>query len=44
MKVKIKLNFRTFLIHNFWLKIISFIIAVITWLYVNGEIMRGIRI
>lgn len=30
--------------HNFWLKIISLIVAVVIWLYVNGEIIRGIRV
>jgi len=32
------------IIHNFWLKLISLIIAVITWLYVSGELTQGIRL
>lgn len=44
MKIKVRLNLKTLLFNNFWLKVISFIIALIAWLYVNGEIMRGIKI
>jgi len=33
----------TFL-NNFWLKLISLIIAIIVWLYVNGELTEGIRL
>ena len=30
--------------NNFWLKLISLIIAIIVWLYVNGELTEGIRL
>jgi len=28
---------------NIWLKIISFIVAVIVWLYASNEILKGVR-
>ncbi len=32
-----------FLFGNFWLKVISLILAIVTWLYVNGEISKIIK-
>ena len=29
--------------HNIWLKIISFVVAVVAWLYVSNEILKGVR-
>ena len=43
-KVKSKINLKNLFFHNFWLKLISLALAIITWLYVNGEITRGIKI
>ena len=28
------------MIHNFWIKIVSLILAVITWFYVNEELIK----
>lgn len=39
-----KINFKSVIFYNFWLKVISLIIAIITWFYVSGEITKGIRI
>jgi YbbR domain-containing protein len=44
MKLRFKIDIKSFIFNNFWLKVISLIIAIITWLYVNGELTRGIRI
>jgi YbbR domain-containing protein len=27
--------------HNIWLKLIALVLAVITWFYVNGELVKG---
>ncbi len=32
-----------FIFNNFWLKVISLILAVVVWLYVNGEINKVLR-
>lgn len=42
-KIK-KINIKKALTNNFWLKIISLVIAVIIWLYVSGEITKGVRV
>ncbi|MBU0694164.1 MAG: hypothetical protein KKC11_05790 [Candidatus Omnitrophica bacterium] len=42
-RLRIK-KLREIIANNFWLKIISLIVAVVIWLYVNGEIIRGIRV
>ncbi|MBD3263610.1 MAG: hypothetical protein GF375_00725 [Candidatus Omnitrophica bacterium] len=39
-----KINIKKAITYNFWLKLISLIIAIITWVYVSGEITEGIRI
>jgi len=39
-----KIDIRKALTHNFWLKTISLIIAIIIWFYVIGEVTNGIRI
>jgi len=35
--MKIRLGF---IFANFWIKVLSLILAVMTWLYVNGEISK----
>jgi YbbR domain-containing protein len=30
--------------YNFWLKVISLILAIIVWLYVSNEIVKGVKI
>jgi len=30
--------------HNFWLKVISLGVAILTWLYVSGELTKGIKV
>ncbi|MDD5195192.1 MAG: hypothetical protein PHQ96_05950 [Candidatus Omnitrophica bacterium] len=44
MKIFEKINIKKALTHNIWLKIASLIIAIIIWLYVSGEISRGVHI
>jgi len=39
-----KIDIKAALMHNFWLKIVSLIMAGVIWLYVSGEITKGIRI
>jgi len=39
-----KINIKKAIMHNFWLKVISLIIAAFIWFYVSGEITKGIRI
>ena len=39
-----KINFRKIIFNNFWLKLFSLITAILLWLFVNGEITKGIRI
>jgi len=39
-----KISIKKAVMHNFWLKVISLIIAVFIWLYVSGEITKGIKI
>jgi hypothetical protein len=31
---------KNWLLHNFWLKIISLLLAIITWYYVKGELLK----
>ena len=35
---------RNVIFNNLWLKMVALGIAIITWLYVNGELTRGIRV
>ncbi|MFH1782770.1 MAG: hypothetical protein ABH848_04045 [Candidatus Omnitrophota bacterium] len=35
---------KNWIINNFWIKIISLILAVITWFYVNGELVKESRL
>jgi YbbR domain-containing protein len=44
MKLLKKIKIKELVTYNFWLKIISLIIAIIIWLYVSGEITKGIKI
>lgn len=37
-----KINFKKVITHNFWLKIISLVVAIIIWLYISGEIIKGV--
>lgn len=39
-----KIDFQKALTYNFWLKLVSLIIAIIIWYYVSGEIVQGIQI
>ncbi len=32
-----------FIFANFWLKVISLFMAIVTWFYVNGEIVKLIK-
>lgn len=40
----LKYIFLNIFLNNFWLKIISLILAIGLWLYVNGELSEGIRL
>jgi len=31
---------KNWIIHNFWLKLIALGLAIITWFYVNGELLK----
>ncbi|MBN2483333.1 MAG: hypothetical protein JXD21_03930 [Candidatus Omnitrophica bacterium] len=43
MKIsKYQVNLKSLVFNNFWLKIISFVLAVITWLWASGELASGI--
>ena len=35
---------KNWIVNNFWIKIVSLILAVITWFYVNGELDKENRI
>lgn len=35
---------KNWVVNNFWIKIISLILAIITWFYVNGELGKEERI
>ena len=35
---------KNWLVNNFWIKILSLILAVITWFYVNGELSKEGRV
>lgn len=39
-----KIDLKKAVSYNFWLKLISLIIAIIIWYYVSGEITHGIQI
>ncbi|UCC95375.1 MAG: hypothetical protein JSW40_01125 [Candidatus Omnitrophota bacterium] len=43
MKFLKQVNLKEIVTHNFWLKIISLIIAILVWLYVSGTITSGGR-
>ena len=38
-----EINIKRAITHNFWLKIISLIIAILIWVYVSGAITGGGR-
>lgn len=35
---------KNWIINNFWIKIVSLMLAIITWFYVNGELVKEERI
>lgn len=35
---------KNWIVTNFWIKVISLILAIITWFYVNGELTKERRI
>jgi YbbR domain-containing protein len=35
---------KRWLFNNFWIKVISLILAIITWIYVNGELSKQNRL
>ena len=39
-----EVSIRNVIFNNLWLKMVALGIAIITWLYVNGELTRGIRV
>jgi|GEM_PF-662981 len=39
-----RINLKAIATHNVWLKIISLLIAIVVWIYVSGEITKGVRI
>jgi len=44
MKFPEKINFKKLITDNFWLKLISLIVAIIIWFYVSGEVVKGVHI
>jgi hypothetical protein len=43
MKIpKYQVNPKNLVFNNFWLKILSLVLAVITWLWASGELASGI--
>jgi len=40
MMKKIIRNLIDEVLHNFWLKMIALILAVLTWLYITGQIVK----
>jgi len=39
-KISIKFRIKHWFVHHPWLKLIAFMLAVIVWFYVKGEISR----
>ncbi len=35
---------KNWIVNNFWIKIVSLMLAVITWFYVNGELHKESRV
>ena len=44
MRLLKKMNIKKAVTHNFWLKLISLVIAAIIWFYVSAELTKGIKI
>jgi hypothetical protein len=44
MKVLKKLKIKQLVTYNFWLKLVSLILAIIVWSYVSNEITKGVKI
>jgi len=34
---------KNWIVNNFWIKVISLVLAVVTWFYVNGELTKERR-
>lgn len=41
---EIPLRIKLAITNNFWLKLISLVIAIIVWLYVSKEITKGVMV
>ena len=39
-----EISIRKVIVNNLWLKLLSLGMAIIIWLYVNGELTQGIKI
>ena len=39
-----KISIKRAIMHNFWLKLMALVIAILVWLYVSGSITGGGRI
>ncbi|MFA5007684.1 MAG: hypothetical protein WC546_00470 [Candidatus Omnitrophota bacterium] len=39
-----KINIKELITYNFWLKVVSLILAIIVWFYVSNEITKGVKI
>lgn len=39
-----KINVKELITYNFWLKVVSLVLAIIVWLYVSNEITKGLKI
>ncbi|MDD4954715.1 MAG: hypothetical protein PHP17_01565 [Candidatus Omnitrophica bacterium] len=39
-----KINIKELITYNFWLKVVSLILAISVWLYVSNEITKGVKI
>lgn len=44
MKIFKRTTLKEIILHNLWLKLISLGIAIIVWMYVSGEITKGIGV
>lgn len=38
------ISLKKIVVNNFWLKVIALLMAIIIWLYVNGELTKGITV
>ena len=35
---------KNWIVNNFWIKVVSLILAMVTWFYVNGELLKQNRL